>query len=105
MKSSLWFTESYVKITVFNLLYAGVNTSEEVMEIQNTKILSDFKVRTNRVIEARCSDIVRINKKDSEMLIIDIPRNFCVREEKAEKISEYQYLNLKISISNLECKN
>ena len=75
------------------------------MENQNTKSLLGFKVRTNYVIEARCPDIVRINKKNGEMFIIDISRDFCVKHKKAEKISKYQNITLKVFISNLEYKN
>ena len=68
------------------------------MEKQDTKIFWDFNFRADHVIEARHPDIVLINKKNQETLIIDvaIPRDFRVRVKKAEKVSKYQDLALEI---------
>ena len=69
------------------------------MENQDTKVLGEFNIRTNRVIEARHPDIVLIDKENQKTFIIDvaIPRDFHVRDKNAEKISKYQDLALEIS--------
>ena len=69
------------------------------MENQDTKVLGEFNIRTNRVIEARNPDIVLIDKENQETLIIDVAilRDCHVRDKKAEKISKYQDLALEIS--------
>ena len=67
-----------------------------MLENQNTQILWDFNIRTGRVIEAGCPDIVFID--------VVIPRDICVRDKKTEK-------NIKIikscigDILNVESKN
>ena len=54
--------------------------------------------RTVCVMEARCSDIVLIFKKNRETIIINvvIPGEFRVRNKEAEKISKYQDFALEI---------
>ena len=42
------------------------------MEDQDTKFFWDFNIKFARVIEARRPDIVLINKKNQETLIIDV---------------------------------
>ena len=63
------------------------------------EILQEFNIRVHRVIEARHSNIVLIDKKSQDMFIIDvaIPVDFLVRNKEAEEISIYQNLALEIS--------
>ena len=59
----------------------------------------DFNIRTDRVIEARRPDIVLIDKKNKETMIIDVavPGDFRVKEKEIEKITKYQDLVVEIN--------
>ena len=46
---------------------------EVVLESENFKVLQDFTVQCDREIEARTSGIVFIDKKEREVVIIDVP--------------------------------
>ena len=50
IRSPLWFTGNHVASMVLNLTNTGMN--------QDTKIMWDFNIKTDRVIESRCPDIV-----------------------------------------------
>ena len=63
---------------------------------QNTKILRDFNIITDRIIEARRSDIVLIDKKNQEMSIIVVDWDFYIRDNDEEKMLKYQELTLEI---------
>ena len=69
------------------------------MENDNIKILWDFNIHTDRVIEARRPDIVVVDKRNSEAVIIDIavPGDLRVKDKEMEKILKYQNLALEIS--------
>ena len=87
---------------VLNLLNIGMNTGLEVINNRDTVILWDFNIRTNCVIEDRCPDILLINMENQETFIINasfLPREFHVRNKKAEKIL---YCNRMI-VSTLHC--
>ena len=73
--------------------------AEAVMENDDVKLLWDFNIRTDRVIEARRPDIVLIDKKNKETLIIDVavPGDFRVKEKEIEKITKYQDLVVEIN--------
>ena len=73
--------------------------AESVMENDRVKILWDFNIHTDRVIEARRPDIVVVDKFNSETTIIDvaIPGDFRVKDKELEKIEKYQDLALKVS--------
>ena len=68
------------------------------MDNQDTKILWDFNIRSDRVMEAKRPDIVLIDKNQEIFTISDaaIPEDFRVRDKDAEKISKYQDLTLEI---------
>ena len=68
-----------------------------MIENQDTKILWDFNIRTSRIIEARRPDIELIDRMNQEMFIIDVATPRESVDKKAEKISKYQELSLKIS--------
>ena len=60
---------------------------EGVVESENFKILWDFTVQCDRKIEARRPDIVFIDKKEREVVIIDvaIPGDDRVKDKELEK--------------------
>ena len=64
------------------------------MESENFKILWDFTVQCDRKIEARRPDIVFIDKKEREVVIIDaaIPGDDKVKDKKLEKFEKHQLL-------------
>ena len=73
--------------------------AQPVLENSDVKILWDFNMHTDRIIEARRPDIVVVNKMDSETLIIDIavPCDYRVKEKESEKIEKYQDLALELT--------
>ena len=75
------------------------HTAQPVLENDSIKILWDFNIHTDRVIEARRPDIVVVNKVHAEAVIIDVavPGDFRVRDKEVEKISKYQDLALEIN--------
>ena len=71
---------------------------EAVIENENFKLLWDFTIQCDRVIETRRSDIVLVDKKNKEVKIIDIavPGDSRVKEKELEKIEKYQMLREEI---------
>ena len=67
---------------------------EGVVESENFKILCDFTIQGERKIEARRPDIVFVDKKEREVVIIDIaiPGNDRVKDKELEKLEKYQLL-------------
>ena len=63
---------------------------ERVLESENIKILWDFTVQCDRKIEARRLDIVFIDKKEREVIIIDvpIPGDDRVKDKELEKLEK-----------------
>ena len=61
------------------------------MESENFKILWDFTVQCDRKIEARRPDIAFIDKKETEVVIIDaaIPGDARVKGKELEKLEKY----------------
>ena len=72
---------------------------EEVVESENFKILWDFTVQCDRNIEARRPDIVFIDKKDREVVVIDVAilGDDRVKDKELEKLEKYQLLKDKIA--------
>ena len=63
------------------------------MESENFKILWDFTVLCDRKIEARRPDIVFIDKKEREAVImidVAIPGDDRVKDKELEKVKKYQ---------------
>ena len=62
------------------------------------KILWDFNIQTDKVIDARRPDIVVTNKDKQESWIVDIaiPGDLWVREKEIEKREKYQDLAMEI---------
>ena len=71
---------------------------EVVVESENVKILWDFTVQCDWEIEARRPDIVFIDKKEREVVIIDvaIPGDDRVKDKELEKVEKYQLLKMKL---------
>ena len=64
----------------------------------NVKLLWDFNIRTDRVIEARRPDIVLINKKNKEVFVVDVANHgdFRVKDKELEKMEKYQDLVIEV---------
>ena len=58
------------------------------MESENLNILWDFTIQCDQKIEARRPDIVFVDKKESEVVIIDaaIPGDDRVKDKELEKL-------------------
>ena len=69
------------------------------MENKNFKILWDFTVQCDQKIEARRPDIVFIDKKEREVVMIDIaiPGDDRVKDKELEKVEKYQLLKDEIA--------
>ena len=74
------------------------HASEGVVENKEVKILWDVMIQCDRVIKARKSDIIVVNKNERSCTIIDIafPWDIRVSEKEKEKIKRYQKLNREI---------
>ena len=72
---------------------------EKVVESENSKILWDFTIQCDRKIEAGRPDIVFIDKKEREVVIIDvaIPGDDRVKDKELEKVEKYQLLKDEIA--------
>ncbi|XP_063952186.1 uncharacterized protein LOC135153479 [Lytechinus pictus] len=68
--------------------------AEPVVENDDVKLLWDFNIQTDKVIEARRPDIVLLKKKEKECLIIDIaiPGDCRAWRKEEEKIQKYNDL-------------
>ena len=71
------------------------------MESEDFKILWDFTIQCacDRKIEARRPDIVFVDKKEREVVIIDvaIPGDYRVKDKELEKLKKYQLLKDEIA--------
>ena len=69
------------------------------MESENFKLLWDFTVQCDRKIEARRPDIAFIDKKETEVVMIDvaIPGDDRMKENELEKAEKYQLLKDEIA--------
>ena len=76
---------------------------EGVVESENSKILWGFTGQCNRKIDARRPDIVFIDKKEREVVIIDvaIPGDDRVTDKELEKVEKYQLLKDEINCKSL----
>ena len=72
---------------------------ERVVESENSKLLWDFTIQCDRKIEARRPDIVFIDKKEREVVIIDvaIPGDDRLKDKELEKVEKYQLLKDEIA--------
>ena len=69
------------------------------MESENFKILWNFTVQCDRKIEARRPDVVFIDKKEREVVIIDVAilGDDRVKDKELEKLEKYQLLKDEIA--------
>jgi hypothetical protein len=69
-----------------------------VCENEHTKILWDFPIQTDRVIQARRPDIVVVDKHKKSVTIIDIavPNDTNINDKEEEKIMKYQDLRIEV---------
>ena len=68
---------------------------EGVLENENCKLLWDFTIQCDRMVEARRPDIVFVDKKKKrEIKILDVavPSDGRVKDKELEKIEKYQLL-------------
>ena len=67
---------------------------ESVLENEDYKILWDFNIQTDHVIEAWTLDFVVVNKKERSCKIIDfaVPGDNRIEEKEKDKIEKYQHL-------------
>ena len=70
-----------------------------MVESENFKILLNFTVQCDRKIEARRPDIVFIDKKEREVVIIDVAilGDDRVKDKELEKLVKYQLLKDEIA--------
>ncbi|XP_068691197.1 uncharacterized protein [Montipora foliosa] len=68
------------------------HTPGRVLENEGFKVLWDFNVQCDRIVEARRPDIVFVNKQGKEAMIIDvaIPGDARLKDKELEKIEKYQ---------------
>ena len=69
-----------------------------MVENEGFKVLWDFNVQCDRMVEARRSDIIFVDKQAREAKIIDIaiPGDARVKDKELEKIEKYQLLREEI---------
>ena len=68
--------------------------SQSVLENEDYKILWDFSIQTDHVIETRRADLLVVDKKKRSCKIIDIavPGDSKIEEKEKDKIEKYQDL-------------
>ena len=80
---------------------------ESVLENENHKILWDFSIQTNHVVETRRPDLIVVDKKKRSCKIIDfaVPGNSTIEEKEKDKIENYQVLGRELQkIWNVKVK-
>ena len=80
---------------------------ESVLENEDYKILWDFSIQTDYVIEARRPDLIVADKKKRSCKIIDfaVPEDSRIEEKKKDKIEKYQDLERELQkIWNVKVK-
>ena len=72
---------------------------EAVIQNEDVKILWDFMIQCDRVIEHRKPDIVVIEKKTNKCFIIDVanPGDHNLEKKKAEKLENYAELRVEVA--------
>ena len=67
---------------------------ESVIENDTCKVLWDFTIQTDHVIEARRPDLILIKKKENNCIIVDfaIPYDTRIEQKEKEKVEKYQDL-------------
>ena len=76
----------------FKELVSGINRNPEgMLENENYKLLRDFTIQCNRMVEARRPDIILVDKKKKKIKILDVavPGVGRVKDKELEKIEQY----------------
>ena len=73
--------------------------AEKVLENDNYKILWDFHIQTDNPIEACKPDLVLLDKRKKEALLIDVavPKDRSVSDREIDKIEKYQELRRELT--------
>ena len=71
---------------------------EGVVEDENSKLLWDINIQCDNVIEARRPDLIIVEKKTKDAIIIDVavPGDCRIHEKENEKVEKYQDLKREI---------
>ena len=79
---------------------------ESVLENEDYKILWDFSIQTDHVIEARRPDLVVVDKKErSKIIDFAVPGDSRIEEKEKDKIEKYQELGRELQkIWNVKVK-
>ena len=80
---------------------------ESVLENEDYKILLDFSIQTDHVVEARRPDLAVVDKKERICKIIDfaVPGDSMIEEKEKDKIEKYQDLGRELQkILNVKVK-
>ncbi|KAJ7317896.1 hypothetical protein JRQ81_004058, partial [Phrynocephalus forsythii] len=77
----------------------GTIKPEKVMENEHAKLLWDFRIQTDRVLEHNTLDIVIVENKKVWIIDVAIPGDSRVTKKQLEKITQYR--NLKIERQRL----
>ena len=90
------------RLTIIIIIIIGVNVSEKwynhepesVVENDTCKVLWDFTIQTDHVIEARRPDLILIKKEENNCIIVDfaIPYDTRIEQKEKEKVEKYQDL-------------
>ena len=73
------------------------NETESVLENDNYKILWDFSIQTDHVIEARRPDLVVVDKESiCKIINFAVPGDSRIGEKEKEKIEKYQDLGTEL---------
>ena len=92
-------TGDCARFTDYLMLTAGTNIwQKKAIDTPQVKILWDFNIQTDRVLEARRPDIVVTDKENQETWIIDIaiPGDLRVKEKELEKKEKYRDLAIEM---------
>ena len=93
-----WEKQYLVKLARESNFQAGdkwyEHEPESVLDNEDYKILWDFSIRTDHVIEARRPDLVEVDKKERSCKIIDfaVPGDSRIEEKEKDKTKKYQDL-------------
>ena len=76
---------------------------EKVLESEDCKILWDFSIQTDKVLDHNKPDLTVVDKKKKECMLIDVACPFDTRIVKKEEEKEEKYNKLKYEIARIWC--
>ena len=84
---------SFLESVILKLEINGMNMSQSVLENEDYKILWDFSIQTDHVIETQRPDLVVVDKERSCKIIdFAVPGDRRIEEKEKDKIGKYQDL-------------